>query len=293
VGLAGAFGGLEGFAITVGIVGTVGTVVAALDARRSGERVRAVAEEVRFMVDDLVATSQAERRLRLHQAIGRVLVAASRAQYPRGDEGIQPLDWERLSRLSSDLQTALAGAGRMDFPRSKNLLSILDAMPQVTRLEQLIGWQASADQLAELVTAADDATRGISVRMEASEYEEYLLNVAAADDEPLTDEDRAVIREGLAEYAQGRVTARLDRGIGVYAIRARRDLGPRYQWAHEHAARLPLGDLRGLPGIDPPTWRLRRVEWRLLFVRPEAGMLLVVRVTHRSQGVVSQSPPDR
>jgi hypothetical protein len=40
--------------------------------------------------------------------------------------------------------------------------------------------------------------------------------------------------------------------------------------------------VRRLVGAEPPTFRLRVGDERVLFVQPEAGVLLVVRVMHRS-----------
>jgi hypothetical protein len=116
--------------------------------------------------------------------------------------------------------------------------------------------------------------------------DEALLEAAPADDEPLTAEDRAAIREGLAEHAQGLVTARHHRGRARYAVRAERrlrllDREP-FERVTAAAGRLPEGDARRLVGADPPTWRLRVDDWRVLVVRPERDVILVVRITRRS-----------
>jgi hypothetical protein len=111
--------------------------------------------------------------------------------------------------------------------------------------------------------------------------------VAPEDDEPLTAEDRAAIREGLAEHRHGVTTARLDRGHALYSSRALRDqdrLERRFWYTRVARALvgLPQGDVRRVVGAEPATFRLRVGDERVLFVQPEAGVLLVVRVMHRS-----------
>jgi hypothetical protein len=116
--------------------------------------------------------------------------------------------------------------------------------------------------------------------------DEALLEAAPADDEPLTAEDLTAIREGLAEYRHGVTHARLDRGHALYSSRALRDQGrlgrPMYERVGTALVGLPQGDLRRLVGAEPATFRLRVSDERVLFVQPEAGVLLVVRVMHRS-----------
>jgi mRNA-degrading endonuclease RelE of RelBE toxin-antitoxin system len=72
-----------------------------------------------------------------------------------------------------------------------------------------------------------------------------------------------------------------------YAERARRDFGKLDPAMRKRVAaaveRLPLGDTRRLSATKPPTWRLRIGDWRVLYVKPEPDVILVVRVQHRSR----------
>jgi mRNA-degrading endonuclease RelE of RelBE toxin-antitoxin system len=71
------------------------------------------------------------------------------------------------------------------------------------------------------------------------------------------------------------------------AGRARRDLdaldAPVRERIQAALASLPDGDVRRLAGADQRTWRLRVSDSRILCVRPEPDLILVVRVTHRSR----------
>jgi hypothetical protein len=67
------------------------------------------------------------------------------------------------------------------------------------------------------------------------------------------------------------------------ALRDEDQLGRRsYKRVTAAEVLLPEGDVRRLEDAEPPTFRLRVGDERVLFVQPEAGVLLVVRVMHRS-----------
>ncbi len=125
-----------------------------------------------------------------------------------------------------------------------------------------------------------------------------LMN-APYDDEPVTDEERTAVQEGLDALEAGDVHTLEDiekeaRALS-WAIQvtgpAKRDLKrldaqtrDRVLKALRRLAGTDYGDVARLKGEDPPQWRLRIGEWRVLFVYHHAErMISVVRVLPRGK----------
>jgi hypothetical protein len=104
--------------------------------------------------------------------------------------------------------------------------------------------------------------------------EEALLGNAPADDEPLTAEDRVAIREGLAGLG-------LDEAAHL-ALRQTHQRGADSLVRPATEPTLVMQGARGVEGVASVEARIVGDE-RVLFVQPEAGVLLVVRVMHRSR----------
>lgn len=135
LGLTEALGGLEAFGLAVGVIGLVGTVAAALDARRSARQItglvgegeqaaqdaRAAAEQVRVLTDDLGAASRADRVKAIKRTLQGILVRVDLAKLsgvPEADELVEPLGWYELTKPIERLGHVLTSAGRLSLPDS-------------------------------------------------------------------------------------------------------------------------------------------------------------------------------
>jgi hypothetical protein len=114
--------------VVLGSVGLVGTVAAAVDARLTGRRTRALLGRVRTMTKDMSFVSRAERAERVERAVDAVMSAvklaraqdladrrAEAGEGPAWDLG-GPIDQGRLLHLVTPLRVALTGAGLLELP---------------------------------------------------------------------------------------------------------------------------------------------------------------------------------
>jgi hypothetical protein len=146
----------EAIGLAVGFVGLVGTVLAAIDARRSGKKItglvergesaaqearaaalesRAAAasvqeavEKVRLLADDLGAASRAERVASIRKGVRDVATRVSLAELSgvaASDELVEPLDWYEVGRLIDYLGSSLTQAGRLYLPKCWGLFTAL------------------------------------------------------------------------------------------------------------------------------------------------------------------------
>jgi hypothetical protein len=154
-----ALGGDAGFGIALGLVGTAGTILAAVDARRSAgqteevaERARDAAEQVRMLADDLGHASKTDRVLRVKGQVQRIGAVVSP---PAAD----PVTDSDLLQLAGALADALWRAGRLVLP---DCWALVMALVEVSKTLQSPFYddpptKASAEQLAALTKSMEAA----------------------------------------------------------------------------------------------------------------------------------------